>query len=61
MSTLPVAILLGATVGMGVILATLYWRGRRKPVLIGVHFLLAAGSLEALAMTGSASWPAPWW
>jgi hypothetical protein len=47
---IPVILLLAAAVAMGLVNGQLYLRDRRKPVLIGIHFLLAAGSLEAFAV-----------
>ena len=50
MTAMPVVMLLTATALVGICLGVFYLRGVRKPVLIGVHFLLAAGGLETLAM-----------
>jgi hypothetical protein len=50
MNTVPVLVILGAAVALGLYLLLLYLRGRRKPVLIGFHLLLGLGGLETLVM-----------
>jgi hypothetical protein len=50
MTAVPVLAILSAAVLLGLYLGLLYLRGERKPVLIGAHFLLGAGGLEALVM-----------
>ena len=50
MTAVPVLVILSAAVLLGLYLGLLYLRGERKPVLIGVHFLLGVGGLEALVM-----------
>lgn len=50
MTAVPVLVILSATVLLGLYLGLLYLRGERKPVLIGVHFLLGIGGLETLVM-----------
>ena len=47
---IPVILLLAAAVAMGLVNGRLYLQDRRKPVLIGIHFLLAASSLEGFAV-----------
>ena len=51
MKTIPVVMLLCATVGIGACLGVLYLKRRPLPVaLIGLHFLLGAAALEVFAM-----------
>jgi hypothetical protein len=50
MTAVPVLVILSGAVLLGLYLGLLYLRGERKPVLIGVHFLLGVGGLEALVM-----------
>jgi hypothetical protein len=50
MKALPIALILTASVGLGLYLGWLYLRGVRKPVLNGIHILLGAGALEGLAV-----------
>jgi len=51
MKALPVVILLGAAVCLGVIMGLEYLRGvRSRPAMIGIHLLLGAGGLEVLVM-----------
>jgi hypothetical protein len=50
MNAVPVLVLLGAAVVLGLYLLLLYLRGHRKPVLIGFHLLLGLGGLETLVM-----------
>ena len=51
MRALPPILLLVAAVALGVLLGLQYLRRvRSKPTLIGLHLLLGAGSLEAVAM-----------
>jgi len=48
---MPVVVLLGAAVILGIFLGYQYLRRvRSRPVLIGVHLLLGAGGLEVLAV-----------
>jgi len=49
---IPVVVLFGAAVCLGLILGLQYLRGvRSKPVMIGMHLLLGAGGLEVMVMT----------
>ena len=48
MSSFAVTLLLAAAAGLGLYLGTLYLRGERKPLLIGLHLLLGFGGLEGV-------------
>lgn len=51
MKALPLLLLLGGAAVLGVILGVQYLRRvRSQPVVIGLHLLLGAGSMEVLAM-----------
>jgi|SRR5271157_4965054 len=50
MTAVPVIVIFTAAITLGLVMLVLRLRGRRKPVLIGFHFLLGAGGLEQLAM-----------
>lgn len=51
MIALPIVALLTAGVGLGLLLGLRYLRGLpRKPVMIGAHLLLGAGTLEQIAV-----------
>ena len=50
MQALPIALILTASMCLGLYLGWLYLRGVRKPVLNGIHILLGAGALEGLAV-----------
>ncbi len=51
MKTIPVLVLLGAAVCLGLFLGTQYLRQvRSRPAMIGLHLLLGAGGFEVLVM-----------
>jgi hypothetical protein len=51
MRAIPIVVLLTISVSLGLLLGYQYLRRvRSKPVLIGMHFLFGAASLEILAM-----------
>lgn len=51
MRAIPIVVLLSVAVGLGLLLGFQYLkRERSKPVVIGMHFLFGAASLEILAM-----------
>jgi len=48
---IPIVVLMGAAVALGVLLGVEYLRRvRSKPVIIGIHLLLGAGGLEVFAV-----------
>lgn len=52
MTWLPVLLLMGGGVGIGITMATRLLRGlARRPMLIGLHILCGAGALEELVVT----------
>ncbi len=50
MTAIPVIVLLSAATALGIYLLLLYFRGVRKPVLVGFHLLLGVGGLEQMAI-----------
>lgn len=51
MKTLPLLLLMGASVALGLLMARRFWRREKnRPVHIALHLLLGIAGLEAMAM-----------